>query len=380
MSRVPALVVLRLATLIALAASAALTVEYRSGDFAFCGAGSGCASVRRTSIAYLWGLGPTLPEVGLAGLALVYALTLTRSVAWAARLAVLGGAIALGLLVAQPLLVKRFCWLCVGTDLGALVAGVAGLRLLRSPAELTRPTPLAAWAWGALAAVAITAPALWPQLRPVPPVPASIRTYYKPGKINVVEFADFECPHCRNLHQRLKPLLAPYGDRANFVRLNMPLDSHFFARGAALAALCAEPSGKAETLADFLFTSQDLSPTAIRGAALELGIDGDAFDRCLTAPATSERLAAEMRAVQEAGLQGLPTTYVGGRLIVGAQSDDTFRAALERAARAEDESGVPGWAYLLVVLAALLAIVRLGYRPTAAAQDAVPAGPPNRAA
>lgn len=371
-SRASALVVLRIATLFGLAASAALTIEYRSGDFAFCGAESGCAFLRRTDFAYLWGIGATLPEVGLAGLTVVFTLTLMRATNWAALLSIVGGVIALGLLGAQAFIVKRFCWLCVTTDVSALVAGVAALVWLRAPAASARPSALVSWAWACLAAVAVTAPVLWPRLRPVPPVPGSVRAYYQPGKINVVEFADFQCPFCRNLHVRLKPLLAAYGKRVHFVRLNMPLDSHEYARDAALAALCAEPSGKAEAMADFLFTTEDLSVAAISRAAGELGIDPQQFERCLAAPATSERLTREIRAVHEAGLQGLPTTYVGGRLLVGAQSDDAFRAALERASRGDDETGVPGWAYLLVVAAAVLTILRLGYRPTAAQADAEP--------
>lgn len=362
---------LRIATLIALAACAALVVDYRSADLAFCSAESGCAALRRSEVAYLWGLGiklglrVTLPDLGLASFAALYALTLTRFVHIAARMALAGGVIALALLGRQAFVEQRFCWLCVTTDLSALVAGVAALKLLRADSNAS-PAPalgLLPWAWGALAAIAVTAPALWPQVRPLPPLPPSIRSYYRPDKINVVEFADFQCPHCRNLHPRLHALLKPYGERIHFARLNMPLESHEYARDAALAALCAEPSGKADELADFLFTTDDLSVPAIRRKASELGIDPGAFDRCRAAPATEERLKAEMKAVYDAGLEGLPTTYVGGKRLVGAQSDDSFKAALERAARAEDETGVPGWAYALVVLASILTVLRLGYRP-----------------
>lgn len=346
-------------------------VDYRSADLAFCSAESGCAALRRSEVAYLWGVGiklgvrVTLPDLGLLSFAALYALTLTRFVHIAARLAVAGGLIALALLGTQAFIVQRFCWLCVTVDLSALVAGVAALKLLKADSDAA-PAPalgLVPWAWAALAAIAVTAPALWPQVRPLPPLPASIRSYYRPDKINVVEFADFQCPYCRNLHSRLKALLAPYGERVHFARLNMPLESHEHARDAALAALCAEPSGKADLLADFLFTTDDLSVPAIQRRAAELGIDPAAFDSCRAAPETKARLEAEMKAVADAGLEGLPTTYVGGKRLVGAQSDDSFKAALERAARAEDETGVPGWAYLLVVLASILTVLRLGYRP-----------------
>jgi predicted DsbA family dithiol-disulfide isomerase len=358
--------------LLALAATAALAIEYRSIDSAFCGAESGCAALRRTPLAYLWGIGMTLPEVGLLGLTSIYALTLTKQRRLAAGLAVAAGLAGLGFIVAQAFVLHAFCWLCLTVDFASLGAAGAGLALLLGRANLDAKTPLASWTWPALSALAILSPALWPSVRPTPPVPEVIRSYYKPGKINVVEFADFQCPFCRNLHQRLKALLKARGERVNFVRLNMPLDSHVHARDAALAVLCAEDSGKSEAMADFLFSTEDLAFPAIRQAAQELGLDPVAFERCLAAPATAARLAHEIEIVHKAGLEGLPTTYVGGRRIVGAQSDDTFEAAIERAASGEDERGVPGWAYVAVVIALLAAILRFGYQSGAERESSSP--------
>ncbi|MFZ5895895.1 MAG: DsbA family protein [Myxococcota bacterium] len=361
-ARVPALLVLRIATLVALAASAALAVEYRTNDSAYCGAESGCAALRLTPIAYLWGSGLSLPQAALLILALIFALSLTRAAQWAARLLIPGGVIALGFIAAQFWL-RHFCWLCLVTDVATLTGAVAGAMYLKTPEAERRALPLKTWAWALLALVAIVAPTLWPQLRPLPPVPAAIQAYYKPGKINVIEFADFECPFCRELHGRLHALLKPYGDKVHFVRLNMPLERHPFARDAALAALCSEGSGKSDALAEFMFTTEDLSLPAIRREAERLGINLAAFDACLAAPATTARLERETEALKNSGFQGLPTTYVGGRRIVGAQSDDTFRAALEHAAMGDDVRGIPGWAYLLALLMVVAFIVRTGSAP-----------------
>nr|PZN22830.1 MAG: hypothetical protein DIU78_14995 [Pseudomonadota bacterium] len=101
MTRAHALIALRILSLLGLSASAALAVEYRSLDPSFCGAESGCGALQRTDLAHLFGLGLTLPDLGLLGLATVFALSLTRRTAWAAVLALVGGAIALALLVAQ---------------------------------------------------------------------------------------------------------------------------------------------------------------------------------------------------------------------------------------------------------------------------------------
>lgn len=357
-----ALFLLRSACLPAMAASAALAVEYRSLDSSFCGPDSGCSALRRTELAYLWGLGPTLPELGLLAFLVLFALSLVGAVRAAAVLSIVGGVLGLGLLAAQAFDFGTFCWLCVVVDLSAVVAGGAGgafllaMRKTRSDADLAKGK-LPAGAWAALGVLAIAAPAFWPALKPAPAVPASVRAYYEPDRINVIEFADFECPFCRRLHQELKELLEPYGSKVHFVRLNMPLPRHPHAKDAALAAICAEPSGHADALAEFMFTSEDLSLGVIRKEAARLGVDLEAFDRCRQAPESLARLERESRILHDVGFQGLPTTYIGGRRIVGAQSAEVFQDALERAARQSSDPGVPAWAYLLIVSAIGVAIV-----------------------
>ncbi len=302
----------------------------------------------------------SLPQVGLLGFAGLYALSLTRASRWSAWLGVLSGVVGLALLGTQAFVLRQFCWLCVTVDLASVVAGAAGAWGLLAPRQMAERTPLKSWAWLTLGVLFMVWPALWPSFRPTPPVPAEIRALYRPGKINVVEFADFECPFCRELHGRLKPLLAPYGERVRFVRLNMPLERHVFARDAALAALCVENTPHAEAFVEYLFTTEDLALPALKREVVRLGLPLTGFEGCLTAEQTRKRLDHEIRVLREAGFQGLPTTYIGGRRIVGAQPDDTFRDALERAAQGADERGLPGWAYALLGLAAVLAVVVLG--------------------
>jgi hypothetical protein len=360
-SRATALLALRIAMLVGLSASAALTVEYRSGSSAFCGPESGCAALRETDLAYLWGAGITLPELGLAGLLLALAMTLRADTSWGARLAVAGGGLGLVLLLLQALVLNTFCWLCVTTDLSSLIAGAFGLVALRKPRESNERIPLRLGAWVALAAVALAAPLAWPQFQPAPPVPSAIRDFYRPDKLNVIEFADFECPFCRRLHGQLKELLRPYGDRVHLVRLNAPLERHPNAFHSAMAAICTESSARAGEMVEFLFTTPDLSRPAIERQVASLGLDPEAFRRCLASPATRERVLREREILDDIGFEGLPTTYVGDTRIVGARAPEVFRDAIERAASGSGERGVPGWAYLTLVFVIAAAIVRLGW-------------------
>jgi len=355
-------VLLRTATLVGMAAATALAVEYRSLESSFCGADSGCAAVRRTGVAYLWNSGITLPELGLLGSALIFALSFWRRSPWAAWLAIAAAPVALGLLGYQ-LALGTFCWLCVTADLAALVAGVAGLLLLRaSKSDTGSGAPaLSPLRWSVLGVLAVLGPALWPSVKPVSPIPASVRAHYVDGKINVVEFADFECPYCRLLHGPLKGLLQAHGERVHFVRLNVPLPSHPNAKDAARAAICAEPSGQGESYADFLFTTEDLSREALIAEAARRGMERAAFERCLAAPETDRRIEREIAVLREAGMQGLPTTYIGSHRFVGAVSEEVLKDAIDRAARGSSERGVPGWIYLVLIAGiAAVVVVRRG--------------------
>src|SRR5262249_47559323 len=146
------------------------------------------------------------------------------------------------LLAYQFLGLGELCWLCVIVDVCALLSAVCAFFVLRAARTGERPqSPLKPWAAAGLALLAVLAPLGWSRFKVPTPVPTMVSTLYRPGKINVVEFSDFECPFCRRLHeQTLKPLLAEYGDRVNFVRMQYPLDGHQMAEPAARAALCAQ--------------------------------------------------------------------------------------------------------------------------------------------
>lgn len=366
MPKIPWLLVLRVAALLALAASAALLSDYLAGSPSFCSVASGCGAVRRSSLSgFTFGERfVPLPAFGVLGFAgLLAASLLSRRATLLA--AAIGGGVALYLLGVQALVIQRFCWLCVTADVSALVAAVAAARLRRTLWDEADRARLRAGSWWALGALALAAPVIWPQVKRSPPVPAGVLALYRPDKINVVEFADFECPACRRFASILKEALGGYGDRVHFVRLNKPLSAHEFAPGAARAAVCAEAQHHAEPMADALFATDDLSPAGIARVAQALGLDLPAFERCLADPATQARVDREAGLLVPPELEGLPTTYIGGKRLLGVQSAETVVDALERAARGEGSTGVTGYVYAPIVALLALLVVRLGLRRSA---------------
>lgn len=361
----------------ALAVSAALLADYSTSSPAFCSAGSGCDTVRRSGLGYIPLPGGTyvpVPVVGLIGFGVALAATLLsdwrRRRQWSLGLLASGAFLALALILVQAWLIGEFCSLCMLVDVAALAACGAAFALPKQAWETTTAEdtsraprryglpPTSTWAL--LAGLGIAALYFWPTLRPAPPVPAKVAAFYQAGKINVVEFADFECPFCRRLHSELKRIIGDYPGKVNFVRLHMPLERHERARPAARAAVCATEQRQEEKMADFLFAAESLEDKALLEGAQRLGLDLAAFKRCLVDPATDRSVDEQAAILREAGFQGLPTTYVGAVKIVGAQPEEVFRDAFDQAARGEGASGIPAWLYWPVVLAMAGAVLWFG--------------------
>jgi predicted DsbA family dithiol-disulfide isomerase/uncharacterized membrane protein len=353
------LLLLRLPALVALAASAALFMHYIDPvDASFCAAESGCEQVRRSPISYFGSPVLNLPLLGLVAYGTVLFTSLAperrRLAAW---LAVAGGVGGPTFLLLQVVYVGAFCWLCGVVDAAAIAAALGGVLLLRRGAG---PEPLRPGAWLAFAAIAALAPPLWSRVRPAEPVPGVVRALYVPGKINVVEFADFECPFCRRLHPILKQAISEYPEgRVHLVRMNVPLDHHPNAHALASAHVCARAQGQGDRVADLL-NDREPGPEAIRAAQQEAGLDTTAFHACLEAPETRATLERETAVLREAGMLGLPTTYIGGKRFVGAVSIEAIREALDLADRGETERGIPAPLYLGLILAAVAATLWRG--------------------
>jgi protein-disulfide isomerase/uncharacterized membrane protein len=360
---------------VALVASAALYVHYLSPlDSGYCGPSSGCEAARRSGLGYFFGSRyVSLPLFSLVAFGALLGLSVRAAPSARAPAGGLGalwrepsvtlfaasgvGALlGLGLIAYQALVLQQFCWLCQIVDVAAVACGVFAFLCARAVRTTGTPaqSPLRAGACLGIGALLVAGPLAWDAIKPPPPIPSAVAALYQPGKINVVEFADFECPYCRRLHGLLKPLLAEHGDAVFFVRAHRPLASHPHAEHAARAAICAAAQGKGEEMANQLF-EVPLSDAAIARVAENLRLDPLAYERCLTAPATTAALARDEALLPDEELRGLPTTYVGNRQFVGVPSEAALREAFERARSAPPLA--PSGGIFAAVLAAAIGLV-----------------------
>jgi protein-disulfide isomerase len=256
------------------------------------------------------------------------------------------------LLGLQLFVIRRVCVICAGVDLSAIVAGALTLPLFKGAETYPRPAALARRLLRATAVLTAGVP-LAIALSMPPRVPSWVAALRQPGKLDVIELSDFECPYCRAMHPVLTRALAPYRDRLHFVRRSYPLPGHPYARGAARAFACAQAQGKGDEMADFLFASEDLSlATAVRHAAV-FGLDPARFASCVVDEGVDRALEAQMAAVRRAGFEGLPMVFIGDQALLGFDADQgaaPYARALARAASGDKgRSGAAAWTALALV-------------------------------
>ncbi len=149
--------------------------------------------------------------------------------------------------------------------------------------------------------------------------------------IVIIEFSDFQCPYCREMHFVLKKLREKHPDQIRVVFKNFPLDpvcnprlkhgGHPNSCLAAFAAECAHQMGAFEKLYEKLATASNYSPEGLLGLASDSGMDLDEFQQCMISGQIREEVQRDIADALKLGIQGTPLLVVNGRVYYSALSE-----------------------------------------------------------
>jgi protein-disulfide isomerase len=134
------------------------------------------------------------------------------------------------------------------------------------------------------------------------------------AKVQLIEFADFECPFCGSFHKILKTLRDRYADQVSLEYVHFPLPMHRFAVPAARVAECAGDQGRFEAMYDQLFEAQDqfgLKPWDEYAAAAGVP-DMAAFDACIKKTDPIPRVEEGKALGAKWDVRGTPTVIISG--------------------------------------------------------------------
>jgi len=146
--------------------------------------------------------------------------------------------------------------------------------------------------------------------------------------VTVLEFADYECSYCQQIHPVLQRIEKDFKGKIAFAYKDYPLPMHPYAPKAAEAAHCAGAQGKYWEYHDILFEKKQLAPDALKAYARDLKLDASKFNACLDSGQTNTIVSAHTAEAQSLVLQGTPTVLVNGRLLTGDLSYEKLRAVI----------------------------------------------------
>lgn len=142
--------------------------------------------------------------------------------------------------------------------------------------------------------------------------------------VTLVEFADFECPHCREFSDNVAAIRQKF-PQIRLIYKDYPLvDIHPWAETAAVAGRCAYMQSPAAfwKMHDAIFKNQDnITPDnawdEFNTLAKDERLDTDAFKSCLSSTEAAKAVEANRADAITLGVSSTPTVYVNGRPVVG---------------------------------------------------------------
>jgi protein-disulfide isomerase len=147
--------------------------------------------------------------------------------------------------------------------------------------------------------------------------------------ITIVEFADFECPHCAHAMGVVETAVeSKYSGKVRLIFKNFPLQGHLWARAAAIASECVLLQNPA-VFWDFardiyrnqaLITPDNLGQQ-IDDFARHNQLDVDSLHACEMGQSADQMVAQDITDGENAHVVSTPTLFVDGIPVLGAEPD-----------------------------------------------------------
>jgi protein-disulfide isomerase len=160
--------------------------------------------------------------------------------------------------------------------------------------------------------------------------------------VQVIEFADFECPACGQFATLAEPdirkrLIEPGIISYRFYDFPLPMHKNTWA--ASNAAACADEQGKFWEMHDQLFNAQDQwngeatsrPKSKFQEYAKAMGLDVGKWEACFDARKYQGRIKANEQMAEKRGASQTPTFVIGNKMVGGAISFDHFKALVDSA-------------------------------------------------
>jgi protein-disulfide isomerase len=154
--------------------------------------------------------------------------------------------------------------------------------------------------------------------------------------ITMVEFADFQCPHCAEFAPMLDKLIEQRKGEIRFVYKLYVLGKFPQSETAARAAFAAGKQGKFWEMHHLIFANQQrLSMQDLDAMAAQLGLDVSRMHADMQSQEATDRLAKDRKLGEDLRIEGTPAIFINGRQYDGHQDmNEWLDTELQMAGRA----------------------------------------------
>ena len=160
--------------------------------------------------------------------------------------------------------------------------------------------------------------------------------------VEIVEFADFECPACGSFANLTEPDIRARLVNTGQVRfrfVDYPLDIHPNTWAAHNAAWCASEQNKFWEMHDLIFQNQDRWSTqatrrpnaVLTPLAQQLGLDMQQYEGCVESRKFHPQIKSNYDEALRRGIPSTPTFIIGSQQVNGAVGYDEFKRYVDQA-------------------------------------------------
>jgi protein-disulfide isomerase len=160
--------------------------------------------------------------------------------------------------------------------------------------------------------------------------------------LELVEFADFQCPHCKDAQANMEKLMVDF-PKARIVFQNFPLTRiHPQARLSAAYGVCVAKLGGSNAFFQFasaVFDGQDGLATpdgatlTLNSAVTKAGLEPAKVAECAATPAAIAQVDASTKLATDLNINQTPTLMVNGRQISATAPYDTLKQVIQYQAK-----------------------------------------------
>ncbi|MEO6721412.1 MAG: thioredoxin domain-containing protein [Ferruginibacter sp.] len=143
------------------------------------------------------------------------------------------------------------------------------------------------------------------------------------AKIHLIEYGDYQCPHCGNAYSILKQIQQELGSSLLFVFRNFPLtEVHPFAMQAAIAAEAANLQNRFWEMHDIIYENQSkLSKGGLFNLAKKINLDMDRYKTDIDDENLRTKVEKDFEGGMRSGVNFTPSFFIDGKKFEGGAED-----------------------------------------------------------